>query len=101
MIVEIFDDEFKDEVLDFEGMIIVDFYSPECAPCKALLPVLEEVNENVCPVVKINVLESPETASEYRIKAIPTLKLFKDGKPFKTLYGKDANLKTIKEWLGE
>ncbi len=73
---------------DFEsatqkGITIVDFWAEWCMPCKALAPVFEQVAGKYAGKVtfaKVNVDESPNTASKFRIMSIPTLLLFKDGK---------------------
>ena len=76
------DANFKEKVLESEVPVLVDFYADWCGPCRALGPLLEEVaNETShAKVVKVNVDHSPEVAAKYRINAIPSLKVFKNGK---------------------
>lgn len=59
------------------GVVLVDFYSDHCGPCRMLTPILGQL-ENVS-VVKVNVGDSPELAAEHGIHAVPTLKFYKDG----------------------
>ncbi|CAM3777650.1 thioredoxin [Alicyclobacillus pomorum] len=70
--------------------VLLDFYADWCGPCKILAPVLEEVaNEldGTLQVGKLNVDENPETASKFGIMSIPTMMVFKNGKPVKQLVG--------------
>ena len=72
---------FKEEVLDYKGTVLVDFYADWCGPCKMLAPVLEEIeNEVDAKICKLNVDDNQELAMEYRVMSIPTLIVFKDGK---------------------
>lgn len=74
---------------DFEkeiqgNLVIVDFYADWCGPCQMLAPVLEELDKEVeVKIVKINTDDLPDIARAFRIMSIPTLILFKDGKPVK------------------
>ncbi|MGL5414031.1 MAG: thioredoxin [Clostridium sp.] len=83
------DTNFKQEVLEEKGLVLVDFFATWCGPCKMLAPILEELNSELSDVkiVKIDVDESPETASAYGIQSIPTMKVFKDGKDMQTIVG--------------
>ncbi len=77
------DSNFQVEVMDQKGLVLVDFWAEWCGPCKMMLPILDEfatLQDNV-KVVKVNVDESPSIAWAFRIMSIPTLILFKDGKP--------------------
>lgn len=72
------------------GLILVDFWAPWCGPCKVVGPIVADLAnkyEGKAKVGKLNVDENQATASKYGIRSIPTLILFKDGKPVEQLVG--------------
>ena len=75
-------DNFKAEVLDYKGTVLVDFWADWCGPCRMLSPIVDEVaNENPgIKVGKINVDEQQELSAQFGIMSIPTLLVFRDGK---------------------
>ncbi len=74
-------DSFQQEVLDYKGVVLVDFYADWCGPCKVVAPILEELSESIPDVkfIKINVDENQELAAKYSVFSIPTFLIFKDG----------------------
>ena len=72
---------FEQEVLKSEKTVLLDFWASWCGPCRMIAPTLEEIAEERedIQVVKINVDEEPELASQFRVMSIPTLVVFKDG----------------------
>ena len=87
---EISDDMFKEEVLDSEKPTVVDFWAPWCAPCQMTAPVFEAVSEilgDKLNFVKMNTEDYPKTAIEYKVMAIPSLLVFKDGKEIDRVVG--------------
>ena len=80
---------FKSEVLDSKGVVLVDFWAEWCGPCKMFIPILEEVASAVdsVKICKLNVDECSEIAGEYGIRSIPTLIVFKDGKRIDHMVG--------------
>ena len=82
-------ENFKKEVLEEKKTVILDFYADWCGPCRMQSPILDELaNEKKdIKVVKLNVDEEPELAEQYNIMSIPTIIIFKQGKPAKQLVG--------------
>ena len=75
-------DNFKSEVLEHKGTVLVDFWADWCGPCRMLSPIVDEVaaeNPGI-KVGKINVDEQQELSAQFGIMSIPTLLVFKDGK---------------------
>ncbi len=73
---------FENEILEKDGISIVDFYADWCGPCRMVAPVLEKVAEEREDVTvgKVNVDADGELAARYGVMSIPTLVVFKDGK---------------------
>lgn len=84
------DENFQKEALESNLPVLVDFYADWCGPCKMVAPIVAELAneyEGVFKIGKINVDEEPDTAGKYRVMSIPTLIIFKDGKPVDTIVG--------------
>ncbi len=83
------DDNFQAEVLENEQPVLVDFWAPWCGPCRVVAPVLEEIasQRDDLRVVKLNVDENQRTAAQFGVLSIPTMILFKNGQPAKTIIG--------------
>ena len=73
---------FQNEIMDSEKTVLLDFGAPWCAPCRMVVPVIEEIagERPDIKVGKINVDEQPELASKFSIMSIPTLVVMKNGK---------------------
>ncbi|MGF1472250.1 MAG: thioredoxin [Rubrobacteraceae bacterium] len=78
---EVTDANFKDEVLQADKPVIVDFWAPWCTPCRRISPILEEMSEARSDVrfVKMNVDDNPSTAMNYGVSSIPTIVRFEGG----------------------
>ncbi len=98
MALQFTDQNFEAEVLKSEKPVLVDFWAAWCGPCQMMGPIIEELAKemgNKYKVGKLNVDENRETVARYGIMSIPTLMIFKNGKPVKQLVGVQAkeNLK--------
>lgn len=90
IIKELTQDNFNTEVLEFKGLVLVDFWAPWCGPCKMVAPVIEEIATEYMgrlKVGKVNVDDHGQVAARYGITSIPTLILFKDGKEEERMIG--------------
>ncbi len=88
--IEFNDENFEEEVLKSEQLVLVDFWMPGCKPCLAIAPIVEELAkefEGKAKIGKLNVVENPETPKKYKIPAVPTLIIFKNGEPTEKAVG--------------
>jgi thioredoxin 1 len=81
-VTEISDQSFESEVLKSPVPVLIDFWAPWCAPCRAIAPVVEELAKEYqgkIKVVKLNVDDNPQTPQRYGVRGIPNLILFQGG----------------------
>lgn len=96
------DDNFE-EAIKSNGLILVDFWADWCGPCKKVSPILDEISEEHGILVgKLNIDENVKKTQEYSVQTIPTMVLFEDGIPVKTIIGakpKHVMLKELEQWI--
>ena len=95
------DQNFDAEVLNYQGLVLIDFWAEWCGPCRQLGPIIDELAEELSGKVKImkmNVDESPETPTKFAIRGIPTMILFKNGEKLDMKVGALPKA-ALKQWL--
>ncbi len=98
-ILQISDDSFDEDVLKAEVPVLIDFWAPWCGPCKAIAPIVEELAAEYngkLKIVKMNVDDNPRTPSQYGVRGIPNLILFKGGEVKEQIVGAVPKAQLVK-----
>jgi thioredoxin 1 len=93
------DASFVTDVLQSDKLVLVDFWAEWCGPCRKVAPVLEEIANELgdkVTVVKLDIDANPETARAYRVMSVPTLTIFKGGKPVHSVAGAKPKAEIIR-----
>ena len=93
------DDTFEHEVLKSSTPVLIDFWAPWCAPCRAIAPIVEELSSTYAgklKVVKMNVDDNPKTPSRYGVRGIPNLILFQNGEVKEQIVGAVPKAQLVK-----
>ncbi|MDB6028360.1 MAG: Thioredoxin [Verrucomicrobiales bacterium] len=91
---------FEKEVVAHQGNVLVDFYTQTCSPCRMMAPILEEIAKEVTDlkVAKVDAAEDGQLAARFRVSAVPTFVLFKNGQASKQFVGMKSK-KDLLTWI--
>jgi thioredoxin 1 len=101
MLTHVTDEQFKEKVLNSTKVVLVDFWAEWCGPCRMLSPILDEISKEFgekIDIAKIDIESNPNVPSEYGVRGIPALMLFKDGKLLDTKIGLSPK-ETLVKWI--
>ena len=99
--INVTDASFEEEVLKSDKPVVLDFWAPWCGPCKQIGPSLEEISDEMADkitVAKINIDENPNTPTQFGVRGIPTMLVFKNGEAAATKVGAVSKTEIV-EWI--
>lgn len=100
--IELNKDNFEEEVLKAEGVVLVDYWSPSCEPCKALMPHVEELEEIHGEKIKftsLDITKARRLAIGQKVLGLPVIAIYKDGEKVESVVGDEATEKSVKELI--
>ncbi len=101
------DENFEQEVVQSDGPVVIDFWAPWCAPCKAIAPIMDALSEEYAGKVKfakLNVDDNNASAVKFEIRSIPTIMIFRNGQILDQIVGavpKESVKKLIDKHLSD
>lgn len=98
-VLKITSENFKEEVVDTDKTVLIDFYADWCGPCRAMSPIIDEIAEELSDnikVGKINVDENQDITIKYGVMSIPTIVIIKNKEVVKTFVGVTDKQKILK-----
>ena len=98
---QVSDQSFEEDVLKAAGPVLVDFWAEWCGPCKQIAPSLDKIAkemEGKVTIAKVNIDDNPQTPTQYGVRGIPTLLIFKGGQVAAMKVGALPESK-LREWI--
>lgn len=95
-------DNFETEVLESEGYVLVDFWSPSCEPCKALMPHIQELEKECGDKIKFTTLDitkARRVAIGQKVLGLPVIAVYKDGEKIDSVVADNANKESVQEMV--
>ena len=95
-------DNFEEEVLKADGLVLVDYWSPSCEPCKALMPHVHDLEETYGEKMKftsLDITKARRLAIGQKVLGLPVIAIYKDGEQVESVVGDDATEKSIEELI--
>ncbi len=100
--VELNKDNFEEEVLKSSGIVLVDYWSPSCEPCKALMPHIHELEEAYGDKMKftsLDITKARRVAIGQKVLGLPVIAIYKDGEKVDSVVGDEATEQSVKELI--
>jgi thioredoxin 1 len=101
--IELSDEKFEEEIQKLEKPVLIDFWAEWCFPCKVFAPTFEKLSkdfEEKVVFAKVNIDQAPLTAQKFKIERIPSIVLFKEGRPVSGFVGVLPE-EAIKDWINK